>query len=70
MTRGDLVKVREFYLGFHSPRKWGLIIASFTDDDGALWHRVACPEHPPAWHPDYELMLIPTKDKGGGDVQK
>ena len=64
MMKGDLVRVREFYLGFHSPRKWGLIVASFTDDDGALWHRVNCPNEPPAWHPDYELELMTSNKEG------
>jgi len=58
MIKGDLVKIKEFYRGFHSPRRWGLIVASFTDDAGDLWHRVNCPNEPPAWHPDYELELM------------
>ena len=64
MFKGDLVRVREFYQGFHSPRKWGLVIALFTDDDGAIWYKVACPEYQPAWHPDYELELM-AKEKEG-----
>ncbi len=67
MIKGDLVKVRDFYCGFHSPRSWGLVIDSFTDDDGALWLRVSCPSHPPAWHPDYELELMSTSKPNAGD---
>lgn len=55
MKIGDLIRVKEFYKGFHSPRKWGLVIDIYTDDYYDLWYRVSCPSHPPAWHPDYEI---------------
>lgn len=55
MQIGDLIRVKEFYKGFHSPRKWGLVADIHTDEDCALWYRVICPSYPSAWHPDYEI---------------
>jgi hypothetical protein len=60
---GDLVRVKEFYRGFHSPRTWGLVIGAFTDDDGSLWYRVSCPSHEPSWQPCYELELLCETNK-------
>jgi len=67
MKVGDLVRIKEFYKGFHSPRDWGIIIDTYTDDDLALWYRIGCDSYPTAWHPDYELELLSTNKPSVGE---